>query len=213
MRLQKLSDSVFLVNAKSSRDLAKLFVRIQENYESPKFRDKVFTLSEFKAWYKASRGKKRFTYYSDWGGFNVPGHIINRFRDGSFGRLSKGEKWLCSKLNAVPLTEKYYVIGANVKNASVMKHELAHALYYTNMWYRQKVSWAMSEKHESLAKVREFLRKLGYGENVIEDECHAWILADHQYLKTQGIWHPVYETVRKDLEKNFRKMAKQEGLI
>lgn len=66
---------VYQLHFDSAYDLAMHFVRMQEYYESPKFRKQIFTLVEYMAWYSKEHGKGAFTYPKDWTGFNVPSDV------------------------------------------------------------------------------------------------------------------------------------------
>jgi len=55
-------------------------LRFEEYYESPRFKGRIFTFDEYRKWYvkNSPKGKKtgRFTYYSDWSGFNIPSYAL-----------------------------------------------------------------------------------------------------------------------------------------
>lgn len=100
---------------KSCKELAKMFMRFQEFYESPKFHGKIFTRKEYLQWYKETKGTK---YEDDWAGFNIPGWVIDVFKHGCFDPLSKEEKQLISMC---PEGCLFYVIGTEADN--VKKHD------------------------------------------------------------------------------------------
>jgi hypothetical protein len=93
---QILVDRIHLLTFDNQIDLTSTFLRFQEHYESPFFKGKYFTLDEFKEWYikTSPNGKKsgKFTYYTDWGGFNIPSYILKPFYNGAFNPLSENEK-------------------------------------------------------------------------------------------------------------------------
>jgi hypothetical protein len=178
----KISPGIFHVNFAKVGDLARTFLRFQEHYESPKFAGKVFTLKEFKAWYKKSRGKKRFTYYRDWDGFNIPASILVPFKDGSFDPLTEEESDFLQAVRDVPATG--YIIGtAGNSEPSTLKHEIGHGFYLTNELYRLRVDDALGRiPKKQLSKIFAYLRELGYSEIVFMDEAHAYIMANLPYL-------------------------------
>ena len=50
-KVKKITDRVYLVTFTNRFDLTMTFMRYQEYYESPKFRNKIFSLAEFMRWY------------------------------------------------------------------------------------------------------------------------------------------------------------------
>ena len=66
-----------------------------------------------------------------------------------------------------------YVIG--IYNSSSIQHELLHAKYYIDSNYREKVIKEWNEM-EPVKKqhITKFLKKMGYGDNVIIDEYQAY---------------------------------------
>src|SRR6185503_8648159 len=103
----KIADGVFLVRFDTQYGLASTFLRIQEHYESSRFRNRVFSLEQFMDWYADQFGA--FTYYEDWSGFNVPSTALEPFYAGEFDPLLRKEQEL------LRLFEKerrpFYVIG------------------------------------------------------------------------------------------------------
>ena len=75
----------------SQQDLTSSLLRFQEYYESPKYRNKPFLFNEFYEWYKKTRNGK-FSYLTDWAGFNFPTSILKVFLNGDMGNLTTREK-------------------------------------------------------------------------------------------------------------------------
>jgi hypothetical protein len=172
MTKTRLADKVFLVRFNSQYAVASTFLRIQEHHESPTFRNKVFTLEQYMDWYAERFGA--FTYYQDWSGFNVPSTAFQPFYDGAFDPLLRKE----ARLLRLFRRERgpFYVIG--ISDDADLKHEIAHALYFTRPEYREDVRRATApydttSLHKRLAR--------GYHRAVWEDEVHA-------YLATPGSW-------------------------
>ena len=147
---RKVTNKIHLLVFDSSEELASVFLRFQEYYESPEFRGKVFSLEDFKGWYtkNSPSGMKtgEFKYYSDWNGFNVPSSILESFRDGSFDPLSKEERKFLDMFRDEK--EPFYVIGV-LKGGDgfddSMRHEIAHGMFYTN----ETVSYTHLRAHET----------------------------------------------------------------
>lgn len=176
----KVIGKIHLLTFDNRQELARTFLRFQEHYESPGFKGRVFTLDEFKQWYvkHSPKGKKagKFTYYSDWSGFNIPSPVLKRFYAGEFDPLSYKERRLLEIFADVK--GEFYIIGVHRKAKdlhALVKHEMAHGLFATNMTYRRKVLATL--KRFDLTGLKNNLRsKSGYHEDVLDDECHAYSL-------------------------------------
>ena len=96
LKCKEIVKDIYQISFSSRKELTRTFLRFEEYFESPKFRGKIFSLNEFKKWYTANspEGKKtkRFTYYEDWHGFNIPSEILGPFYGGRFNPLSNEEK-------------------------------------------------------------------------------------------------------------------------
>ncbi len=171
-------------------EVASSMLRFQEHYESPFFKDKIFTLEEYKRWYleNSPKGKKtgKFTYYTDWSGFNFPSKIFLPFYNGKFDPLSSSEKEVLNmfKENRHP----YYVISTFRNNPNlneILNHEIAHGLFCTDNLYHEAVLGVLNSAN--ISEFKNELRALGgYHEDVLLDEVHAYIL-DYDGKKDENI--------------------------
>jgi len=163
--------NIFLLRFRTRRELNSTFLRFQEYYESPRFRGRIFTLKEYKKWYIKWKGK--FSYYSDWSGFNIPSYVLKPFYDGKFNPLSEKEK----KFLKLFEEEKgdFYIIGVfgNLRT-SALKHETAHGLFYTNKNYRREVLRIL--RKSDLWRMKSKLKKAGYDKSFLEDEINAYVI-------------------------------------
>ncbi len=154
--------------------LAATFLRFQEHYESPKFRGKFFDLETYMDWYASTHGA--FTYFTDWGGFNIPSRILTPFREGAFGPLSRKEQALLRLLEDVP--EPFYVIGTTKTHVSTLAHEYVHGMYYCHPEYAAEVRKTVA-KHRP-KKIFEALGEgAGYDPSVFPDETNAYVLTGY----------------------------------
>jgi len=139
-------ERIFHLRFDEMNEMAEAFLRFQEHYESPEFKGKIFTLDEYKEWYMENSPDAKeageFTYYDDWGGFNIPSEILEPFYDGKFDPLSDKERMLLDvflehrgKLFYIIATGKSEKEG---KDESSLKHELAHGLFYVHRQYRSE---------------------------------------------------------------------------
>lgn len=194
---------------------AKTLLRFQEHFESPRFRDKIFSLDEYKKWYIANspRGKKtgRFTYYRDWDGFNIPSNILEPFYKGKFDPLSKEEKTIL-RLFKNKRKKKFYII-ATFRNSGryLFKHEVAHGLFYTNPKYKKEVTKILKRIDRKVKRqITNYLTRYGGGYNrkVWTDEIHAHVLVDLNYLNKNKVNSSRLLEINKELEKTFNKYFK-----
>lgn len=208
MRIVQVAPKIYAIEGEKSAQVGAVMVRIQENYESPKFANKVFTMKEFIDWYMAFKKADRFTYFDDWSGFNVPGHVVQRFIKGKFNPLRPEEQWLVDELAKLNIKGKFYLLGYEIGDARVIKHEIAHGLFYTNRKYRKEVLEAIEPYYAVNKPFVQELSDHGYGDHVLVDEFHAWTLTDGEWLKTKGLWNNGLDNLKAMLETIFDKYTK-----
>jgi hypothetical protein len=181
--------NIHLLTFENQLDITSTFLRFQEYYESPKFKGEFFTLEEFKEWYIKNSPKGietgKFTYYSDWNGFNIPSYILEPFYKNKFKNLSESEKNILNIFKDEK--EPFYIIGVHKQsklNDQVLKHEIAHGLFSTNQYYKKEVLSILSKYETELIK-QELRLKGGYHEDVLDDEVHAYSLTSSSKLETK----------------------------
>ena len=203
---EQILDKVFLLTFENQKEITSTFLRFQEHYESPKFRNKIFTLEEFKKWYSDLKGG--FSYYTDWNGFNIPSYILKPFYDGKFDPLSEKEKQLLKLFKNE--NGKFYIIGIHKDTKSVvnlLKHEMAHGLFYTNDEYRKNVQNILAQY--DLKKIKNELReKGGYHEEVLDDEVHAYSLDSVNKLKSH-----IPAKMKKSLQDEYQKVLTRKNMV
>lgn len=184
INLTQLDKRIFLISSDSRRELALLFLRYQEYYESPNIniRGKKFTLLEHQYYYKYDMDKKNdaFTYVDDWSGFNIPTSIIKEVHDLGISDINHYDHIMLGLYKMMELNsfgESSYLIGAKTNNESVINHELIHARYFIYPEYKEKVNEIISKlDYNTYSILRKYLS--GYGDNVIVDEINAYIVND-----------------------------------
>lgn len=186
---------------KLKRDLTKTMLRFQEHFESPKFRNQIFSLDQFKAWYiTVPENKNKFNYYSKWSGFNFPSKILKPFYEGKFDPLTPEEKTILDLLRDE--TGKFYVIATF--NNEDLKHETAHARFYIDPKYRKEVKKVI--KTIDAKPIFKTLKEMGYDKSVWIDEVHAYLLEDEAYfVKEFSVDVENYKEARKQLAEIYRK--------
>ena len=188
--LKEIAPKVFHVSVKDSYDLAMLFLRAQEFYESPikQIRGKQFTILEFMKLYSKQYGRGSFSYPVDWAGFNIPGTIIKKvytdkaavkdYNDYDETLLTIHEKIEDLLEKEEPFFD-YYLIGSLPKDISTINHELAHAFFHLNSTYRKESLSIIYKLSDSIQKkITKHLIALGYSSSVFSDETQAYICGD-----------------------------------
>jgi hypothetical protein len=185
-----LMPHVYLLKFKTQYDLCMSFIRMQEFYESQKFKGKYFTLEEYMDYWSKKFGKGSFTYTSVWNGFNLPGKIIwnwyEKFasidlRDKEHNLICYIEDLLISEYKGHDAICKdhyddIYVIGVYGHNSSLaIQHELAHAMYYLNEEYRKNCKKLLKQLSSDIyEECEKWLLDKGYCKSVIKDELQAY---------------------------------------
>lgn len=182
LSIELIKPKVYRVKASSREELALTFLRFQEYYESPKFKSKIFTLGQFRDWYIKQNGS--FSYPQDWTGFNIPSWVLEPFKQGLFDPLTKQELVFLNKFKNKK--GNFYIIGSN-DNSETLRHELSHALFFTNTAYRSRVVEILSKFKKQTRSLELYLKKIGYHRSVIEDEVNAYITTSSDFLSLEGI--------------------------
>lgn len=213
LKFTKVRPGVYHAKFTTQKDLALSFLRFQEFYESPIFKDEVFTVRQFKKWYIPNYGKGKWNYASTWEGFNVPDYVWDFFQTGAFNPLDVRETALLKEVAKIK-DKKFTVIGTYADaEYALFEHECAHALFYTNARYRANVLKIINkaERQKKLVDLYATLKRKMYHESVWKDESHAYLMIDYGYIR--GVWKvPLGDThidiassLRKNYDRHFSK--------
>lgn len=207
--VQQIKPYLYHINFRNQFEMASTMLRLQEHYESPEFRGKIFTLREFKKWYSKAFGKDgKFTYYKDWSGFNIPSDILKPFMDGKFNPLSRKEKALIAKFKDIK--GDFYIIGTfnGYKYLEeTVRHEVAHAMFRFNPEYKKEILECMAGIN--FDDIAELLKnKWGYDESVVQDETHAFLLTNRDLMEEGGMNIDKYSDVISKITEVFKKYEK-----
>jgi hypothetical protein len=177
--LSEVKPRIFFLQFKRQYDLCMTFLRYQEFYESPKFRGKAFQILDFMEWYSREYGDGSFTYPKDWAGFNIPSHIIKQVWDlgiadrNLYDYHMKEVYQQCVKQYP---DGKFYLIGTTSTKGSIMRHEIAHGMFYLNQDYRKEMIKLIKKLDASFYQsMCATLKNLGYCKQVWIDECQAYL--------------------------------------
>lgn len=181
-QVKKLGTRILHLVFNSDELMCKTMCRFGEHYESPAYRNKVFTWRQFRSWYKWDKGS--FSYYTDWGGYNMPSRVFAKFQDGSFDPLTFGEKAVLEAVKG--MEEPFYVIATSKESDLTLRHEVAHAFYSTYPDYNEEVLKVLSSLPEETNDILKAGIKLaGYNDEVLHDELHAYLVDGIKYLSSE----------------------------
>lgn len=182
--LKEVKPNIFAVIVPNDYDRAMLFCRVQEFYESDcnLFNGNDFSLWEYMRWYSA-KNKGVFTYTKDWSGFNIPFKVALNCMVGN-KELSPYDKVMEDIIDEILLTDNpvnAYIIGTKTDKGLTFRHEMAHALYYTNKDYKymaDKLINTIPLEYYNIMVIN--LLNLGYDKWVIDDEIQAYMSTNYK---------------------------------
>jgi hypothetical protein len=165
------------IRADNQQELCRMFVRPQEFYESPylEIRGQYFTLDRFKARYAVDHDGV-FTYFDDWHGFHIPGHVLLEFFSIFSHAMSSGENFIEFATRGM---NPFYLIGSHDGNDAedALDHELVHATYYLNDWYRANADRLVKKFRAApeCVALEVYLKTQGYADVTLVDELNAYM--------------------------------------
>lgn len=170
-KVEEIFPRLYIVKHKNRKQSALTFLRYQEYYESPKFKEKSFTHEEFYDHYKVTHDGI-FSYHRDWAGFNFPSSVLHKVNKRM--KLTKKEKEIYQFFQN---KEDCYIIGVNKnENSHTYRHEIAHGLYSLSPEYRSEVRKAL--RGIDLTPIKKILKEMGYHRSVFADEVQAYLCFD-----------------------------------
>ncbi len=211
-KLKKLIKNVYIVELDNSYDLAMLFLRYQEFYESPnpKIRKCKFTILDYMEWYSKANNKDfpHFSYPKDYAGYNIPANLIPHVQDEvgieDPNKYDKEIRKIFSKLGKEP--SKSYLIGSLKGDNSVKMHELAHGMFFVDQEYKQEMLGQIKKLNKDAVKVLKVaLKQIGYAKEVFEDEMQAYMATG---LNSRMI-EPVVQKETPQFKAIFKKYCKK----
>ena len=191
LNVNELCPNIYHFVFRNQYVLTATMMRIQEYYESSyeEIQGKFFKYEQYMDLY-AERNNGKFSYYTDWSGFNVPGCIVRDFfRLFSYDFIIK-ERDIYEAIKAyIPNwhceDRKYYIIATykdskhKASEKRIIEHEMAHGLWHTNDSYEKnmKLEILKFDKKNVLIskKIKENLIKMGYSKDVANDEMQAYL--------------------------------------
>jgi len=193
--LEKLYPGIFHLSFAHPYDTAMHFLRYQENYESPFWRNKDFSLIQYMEWYaknecrwlqkwkkasvKTDATSHMFSYPGDWGGFNVPSYVFDRITRDSTPDFNRYDCFMESITGAIRLQgyKKFYLIGTTPgpKSHEYLDHEVCHGFYYTSTHFKEQADGLLEDvSSDAKMYLEDWLLDGGYCEEVVDDETVAY---------------------------------------
>jgi len=214
IKVKKLFPKIYLLMFDTQYELCMSFVRWQEFYESPKFRGKYFDLEEYIDYWSKDFGGGSFDYPAVWGGFNIPGKVIDDWISISVEKQDRDREnevliLLCDTLRNDNLyLRDTYIIATHKEQEereinTTIDHELAHAFYYVYPEYKSSCNKLLKKVSKvAYTNAKVMLVKLGYCRASIKDEMQAYFST---YNEKEIL------TPRMDFCKNFETFKKSMG--
>ncbi len=181
IRLYKISDRIYATEIKDIRVRALLFLRYQEYYEcaSEDFRSQKFSIDQYINWYmEYTKNKDLFTYAYDWAGFNIPSTSIEECIESIYDK-NEYDRIMMEIVRVIRMEVPdgdFYLLGVDSIKSDILKHEVAHGMYFTNISYRSRMDKLTrslpKDTHDSL---KNQIMDMGYNEIVVNDEIQAYM--------------------------------------
>ena len=183
MKATKLTDKILLIEFPTRKEMTLTMFRIQEFYEGKEgIKGCYFTPDQFIDAYSDEKGD--IDYFSYWDGFNVPTDIIfdfaKKFTMPEMGRvgLSIRECNIIKEIYENIQEQSGYLITIVEGDEITLKHEMAHAYFFTDAEYRGAALVILSSIPLVIReKLRQALLKSDYCEEVVNDEIQAYLTA------------------------------------
>lgn len=195
--LFKIAPKLYCVEMENPYDLAMLFVRYQEYYESPNpnIKGKSFSIDEYFRWYAITEQRRYikgssnlFSYPKDFCGFNIPSSVIYDILGKSKykGELNMYDFLMTNIYISIcddmakdfnKQDRNFYLIGTDKMDSDILRHEIAHGLYHNIATYRDYMN-ALIKKLLTPKQIDDFkkaLRSYHYCEDVMFDEMQAFL--------------------------------------
>lgn len=203
-KIKAVRPEVFAVVVPDDYDRAMLFWRVQEFYESPSktFRGGSFSVWEYARWY-AKKYEGSFSYPADFVGFNLPLIVAKKCYEVNELETPYDREMRAIVERLFVNGARQYIIGAESLKGDTFDHEMAHALYYSDIEYRNEMDEVTNSlPDKSVARLRKNLSKIGYHRGVIKDEIQAYMATELSDRVCKGV--PRSREIHRRYRKIFR---------
>jgi len=180
-QIMQLYPGIYHLHFGTKWQVAMHFLRFQEYYESAKYADQVFHLVDYMEWYQSDYGEGKFSYPTDWTGFNVPSSVVDAVLGQNIPDYNRYDEFMETVVRGIRREREgqpFYLIGTSEEAGAekdVLDHEIAHGFYATNEEYRADMDKLLDEFPKAkFKKASEILIKMTYHPRVAADEIHAY---------------------------------------
>jgi len=183
-KLTQVSEKIFALEIPSNWDRAMVFLRAQEFYESasPRFKNKDFDIWDYLRWYSVERNMATgtFDYPMDWAAYNIPIKTVVKSLDVFTGEYTPYDIFMDEILHQIfnqycVSEEDTYLVGVKDITDKNLRHELSHALWYTEPTFKKEASSLLKDvPYELLVEGKSTLSRMGYHKAVLVDEFVAY---------------------------------------
>jgi len=189
--------NVLYLSYGTQKDMMLAWARVSEFSESavPGVQGKYLSWEEWLEAYMQPDGSVPFT--TEWEGFNISGKTLKRWERlnpwGMMKQLTGQERELLAT-TAIHTPKPEYIIAGLDGATETFEHEMAHALWYTNINYRVAVGETLTKLSDSspLLRQRVFaaLRIAGYDSAIplLIDEWQAYMVAGGDEVFTEALY-------------------------
>jgi hypothetical protein len=192
--LTQIRPRVFHLKFNDSREMSMTFFRYTEFYESKydSIRGHKFTMAQHMGLYCREYLKNNnldWTYCTDWGGYNIPVDIIKQVHDMGILDPNHYDSFMYSIYHMImsqTQNKSAYLIGTyGEKKDSLLKHEMAHAMFYVDTNYKKEVTDLIQRTDQNLIKsLYKILSDQNYPAKVLDDELQAYLTTgDYGWFK------------------------------
>ncbi len=175
MKIIKISDRIIHIEFETIKEMTLTMFRFSEFSEGKKgIKGKKFTPDEFIDLYSDDEGN--INYFAYWDGFNISISVIREFELlFPVGEISKRERRIIKALGDL---KDGYLITTLKDDEITLKHELAHALWYENVEYRNECTEVISLIPKTVyKKFSDCLKAVDYIDEIVDTEINSYLVA------------------------------------
>lgn len=208
----RITDKILWIAYDDKYAMCMTWLRASEFHESPEEQFKLgkFKILDYIDWYAHNKGKGVFTYPTDWEGFNIGSEWLTKLYveqkqlipdwsdyDDSVEAIMRYANAVCG--------EEWALCATMYNRQRTLKHEIAHALWATEPSYQEaQLQVIESSPQDVIVQLRNNLSAMGYGEDVLDDEVHAYLACELTTEVTKGCPRPAISAIRKALRVNLK---------
>lgn len=166
--------------------------------------------------YSAACGS--FVYPTEWGGFNIPGRVIDKLYNlgiDDYNDYDRTIEEICTKIKKTNKGD-YYLIASN-GDTDTIEHEVCHGLFYLDKQYKKNtISILKKLSRNAYKKSEKALIDIGYCKHVIADELQAYLTTGYDVIQCNACLNKSEEKslheVSRIMKENFKPYTLRLGI-